>query len=167
MEKKVLLPIEFQIKTFRTTTQLGMNLSDAQQQRILQLNELDEIRQDVHSTKPFVQQQRKRWHDKFIRKKQFKLGDWALLFYSKFKNFKGNISTHWLGPYEIEMVFENGSVQIKTIDEDQVSFLVNGHRLRLYHKPMSKDEFIADVLQKNEMEVVSEEGNLPTPTPSS
>jgi hypothetical protein len=41
--KQVFFPIEFQIKTFRTTTKLGMDLSDAQQQRIAQLNELDEI----------------------------------------------------------------------------------------------------------------------------
>lgn len=72
-----------------------------------------------------------------------------------------------MGPYEIEMVFENGSVWIKTIDEEQLSFLVNSHELKFYHKPMSKDELIADVLQKNETEVVSEDGNLPTPTPSS
>jgi hypothetical protein len=41
--KQVLFPIEFQIKTFRTTTKLGMDLSEAQQQRLAQLNELDEI----------------------------------------------------------------------------------------------------------------------------
>jgi hypothetical protein len=33
--KQVLLPIEFQIKTFRTVVQVGMNLDEAQQQRIL------------------------------------------------------------------------------------------------------------------------------------
>ena len=44
--KQVLLPIEFQIKTFRTTVHLGLDLSEAQQQRLLQLNELDEFRRD-------------------------------------------------------------------------------------------------------------------------
>ena len=42
--KQVLLPIEFQLKTFRMEAQLGLDLSEAQQQRILQLNELDETR---------------------------------------------------------------------------------------------------------------------------
>ena len=32
--KYVLLPIEFQIKTFRTAVQLGLELSEAQQQRL-------------------------------------------------------------------------------------------------------------------------------------
>ena len=42
--KQVLLPIEFQVKTFRIAMQLGMDLDESQKQRILQLNELDEIR---------------------------------------------------------------------------------------------------------------------------
>jgi hypothetical protein len=33
--KQVLLPIEFQVKTFRTTMQLGMDLDEAKKQRIL------------------------------------------------------------------------------------------------------------------------------------
>ena len=44
--KKVLLPIEFQVRTFRIATELGLNLDEAQKQQALQLNELDEIRQD-------------------------------------------------------------------------------------------------------------------------
>ena len=41
--KKVMLPIEFQIKTFRTTADLNLELTEAQKQRVAQLNELDEI----------------------------------------------------------------------------------------------------------------------------
>jgi len=43
-EKQVLLPIECQVKTCRTAMQLGMDLDDAKKQRLLQLNELDEIK---------------------------------------------------------------------------------------------------------------------------
>ena len=45
--KQVLFPIEFQIQTYKTTVKLGLDLSEAQNQRMGQLNELDEIRQDV------------------------------------------------------------------------------------------------------------------------
>jgi hypothetical protein len=69
-----------------------------------------------------------------------------------------------LGPYEVEIVFDNGSVKIKTIDEEQVSFVVNGHRLRLYHKPMSKEKFVHDILQQSEMEVVNRESPSPSST---
>jgi hypothetical protein len=39
----VLLPIELQVKIFKTAAQLGIDLSEAQKHRIAQLNELDEI----------------------------------------------------------------------------------------------------------------------------
>ena len=83
-------------------TELRMDLTEAQKQRILQLNELDEIRQDSLQQTTLVQQARTRWHDKFIKKKQFTVGDWAFLFDSKLKDFKGKFSSHWLGPYQIE-----------------------------------------------------------------
>jgi hypothetical protein len=45
--KQVLLPIEFQVRTFRISAELVLNLDEAQNKRALQLNELDEIRQDA------------------------------------------------------------------------------------------------------------------------
>ena len=45
--KQVLLPIEFQVNTFRMAVQLGMDLKEAQKQQILQINELDQIRKDA------------------------------------------------------------------------------------------------------------------------
>ena len=63
-----------------------------------------------------IQSQRKQWHDKFIKQKQFNTRDWALLFDSRFKNFEGKLITRWLGPYEVVTAFDNGSVKIKPID---------------------------------------------------
>src|SRR5271156_474189 len=100
----------------------------------MQINELDEIRQDALQRTMLVQSQRKKWHDKFIKQKKFQTGDWALLFDSRYKTFRGKLTTRWLGPYEIVTAFDNGSVRIKTIDDSHISFVVNGHRLRLYHK---------------------------------
>ena len=57
-----------------------------------------------------------------------------------------------MGPDEVVTAFDNGPVKIKTIDGLEVSFVVNGHRLRLYHQPKSKQDFIQNVLQQNEME---------------
>ena len=45
--KQVLLPIEFQISTYRLASELGMDLNEPQQKRVTQLNELDEVRQDA------------------------------------------------------------------------------------------------------------------------
>jgi hypothetical protein len=140
--KQILLPIEFQIHTFRLVAELGLDLSEAQKQRVMQLNELGEMRQDALQRTILVQSQRNKWHDKYIKKKHFQPGDWALLFDSKYKTFKGKLTTRWLGPYEVETIFDNGSVRIKTIDDSQNSFVVNGHRLKVYHKPLSIDDFL-------------------------
>eukprot|EP00253_Pinus_taeda_P007145 PITA_07145 len=159
--KQVLFPIEFQVKTFKMEVKLGMDLSEAQKHRLEQLNELDEIRQEAFQRTGLVQQQRAKWHDKYIKDKRFQVGDWALLFDSKFKDFQGKFQTHWLGPYEIEKVFSNGAVRIKTIDEHQTPLLVNGHRLKIYQKPISKEEFIKIFQNNSEMKLVKKNHSSP------
>jgi len=52
-----------------------MDLKEAQQQRVMQLNELDEIRQQAVEHTSLVQQQRIKWHDRFIKNKTFRKGD--------------------------------------------------------------------------------------------
>lgn len=59
----------------------------------MELNALDEIRQDSLQRKMLVQGQRTEWKDKFIKKKLVQPGDWALLYDNRFKNFQGKLST--------------------------------------------------------------------------
>ena len=70
-----------------------------------------------------------------------------------------------MGPYEVVTDFDNGSVEIKTNDGSQISFVVNGHIPRLYHQPTSKHDFIQNVLQQNELELVGKEVIPPPPDP--
>ena len=81
------------------------------------------MRYDVIQRTNIVQQKISRWHDKFIKEREFRPGDQALLFDSKFEDFQGKCHTHWLGPYEIEIIFDNGLVRIRTIDEEKLTFL--------------------------------------------
>ena len=69
------------------------------------------------------------------------------MFDSRFKvDFKGKLRTRWLGPYRIDKVFDNGTVYLTTIDENQTPLFGNGHRLWIYHKPILKDAFISHVV---------------------
>ena len=70
-----------------------------------------------------------------------------------------------MGPYEVVTTFDNGSVKIKPIHGLEVSFIVNGHRLRLYHQPTSRQDFVQNVLQHKEMELIEEEVIPPPPDP--
>ena len=108
--KNPLFPIEFEIKTLRKALQVNLDLSTALTQRLNQLNELEEKWLATIQQTEIIQQQRARWHDGFIKKKNFQKGDWALLYDSRFKDFKGKLCTRWLGPYEVDTVFDNGPV---------------------------------------------------------
>jgi hypothetical protein len=87
-------------------------------------------------------------------KKKFHEGDWELLFDSWYKDFKGNFYVRSMGPYEINIVYDNGSMKICTIDGDKTPLLVNGHQLHLYQKPISKKEFIKNLVTEEEVEIV-------------
>ena len=96
----------------------------------------------IHQT-TMIQQQRTRWHDKTIKHKQFQKGNWALLYDSRFEKFQGKLRTRWLGPYEVDVVFPNGTVRLLMIDDSRTPLLVNGYRLCLYQRPVSKADFKA------------------------
>ena len=68
-----------------------------------------------------------------------------MLYDSRHKDFKGNLRTRWLRPYVVERCHDNGSVQIRTIDEEAIMFLVNGPRLKMYKRPLSKQDFIDNI----------------------
>eukprot|EP00253_Pinus_taeda_P007507 PITA_07507 len=57
--KEVMLPIEFQIHTFKLAADLQIDLDEAQKERIQQLNQLDEMRQQAEETTILMQKQRK------------------------------------------------------------------------------------------------------------
>jgi hypothetical protein len=87
-----------------------------------------------------------------------------LLFDSEFKDFRGKSCTQWLGPYEIDTIDDNGSIKIHNIDYERTPLMENGHKLRSYHRPLSKEAFLKRITSgwpDNDMEIVNNGG---TPT---
>jgi hypothetical protein len=74
----------------------------------------------------------KAWHDKHIKKKNFKEEDMVLLNDSKYLQHLVKLRMHWLGPYQIKFVIDGGVVQLKYLSCKEVQGLVNGIRLKLY-----------------------------------
>ena len=70
-----MIPIEFEHKTLRTVVDLGMNIFEAQKERIMQLSALDEMRKTTLHQNKVMQNQRIKWHDKFIKENKFQPGD--------------------------------------------------------------------------------------------
>lgn len=140
--KIAMLPIEFEHKTLRTTLELNIDLPVTQRENLLHLNSLDEMHKSTLEHIEIIQKKRKQWHDSHIKNKKFQVGDWAFLYDSRFKELPGKLHTRWLGPYEINHVFANGPVQLTTIHLVHFKILVNGHWLKLYQKPQTKEDFL-------------------------
>ena len=92
--KSSIFPIEFKIKTLKTAIEVNLDVTEALKRRLNQLNELDENWLAAVEQTMLIQQQRSNWHDRFIKKKVFCEGDWALLYDSRLKrDFKGKLHT--------------------------------------------------------------------------
>ena len=109
-----------------------MDLIKAGEHRFLQFHELDELRLGAYDSSMLYKERTKVWHDNRIRRKDFKVGDKVLLFLSKFKIKQPKLTSRWIGPYDIKHVYPSGYVEL--FKKDRGSFIVNGHRLKLYHE---------------------------------
>ena len=77
-------------------------------------------------------QQQKAWHDRNIKKKNLSVGDLALLYNSRVKGKPKKLHTEWMGPYDVEEIHTNRSVQLSTLQGIVFWKLVNGARLKHY-----------------------------------
>ncbi len=70
---------------------LNYDLKAAGKKRLLQFNELEEIRQDACENARIFKDKTKRWHDRHILRKEIKEGDLVRLFNSRLKVFQGQL----------------------------------------------------------------------------
>ena len=72
------------------------------------------------------------WHDRHIKSKAIKVGDFVLMYDSKFAQFPGKFCMHWLEPYQVRHVTEGGAINLANLDGTMLPTMVNGSRLKLY-----------------------------------
>jgi hypothetical protein len=65
------------------------------------------------------------WHDRHIKRKNFKEGDLVLLYENKFFQHPGKFRMHWLGPYELNIITDGGSVQLKDLVGIELKGMIN------------------------------------------
>ncbi|KAJ9159654.1 hypothetical protein P3X46_025142 [Hevea brasiliensis] len=124
------LPIKLEHKAYWAIQILNFDLKAIGEKRLLQLNELEEIRQDAHENAKIFKDKTKRWHDRRIARKEIKEGDLVLLFNSRLKLFPGKLKSRWFGPFKVTQVFPHGAVKVWS--ETSGAFKVNGQRLKPY-----------------------------------
>ncbi|GJR32322.1 reverse transcriptase domain-containing protein [Tanacetum coccineum] len=131
--KKLPLPFEIEHRAYWALKNCNLDLIAAGEKRMFQLHELDELRHQVYENSRLYKERTKVWHDKKLRmRKEFKNGNKVLLFHSKYKFKQLKLRSRWLGPYVVKHQYP--SRYVKLYGKDGKTFIVNGHRLKLYHE---------------------------------
>nr|GEW06101.1 reverse transcriptase domain-containing protein [Tanacetum cinerariifolium] len=148
--KKYLMPVSFgpQFTRMPMTWSLGVtlvnvkakfrnalkhanfDLKNAGDHRKLQLNKLNELRDQAYENYLIYKEKTKKLHDSKIKNRIFNVGDRVLLFNSHLKIFSGKLKTCWTGPFTIAYVFLYGTIELS--QPDGPNFKVNGHRMKHY-----------------------------------
>ena len=124
------LPLELEYKAMWAIKKLNYDFKAAKEKRLLQINELEELRNKAYDNARIYKDKTKKWHDQKILRKEFKVGELVLLYNSKIKLFPGKLKSRWSSPYTVVVVTPFRAITLKTNYGDE--FKVNGKRLKLY-----------------------------------
>ena len=121
------LPVELEHRAYWAIKKLNLSLDQAGKERLLQIQELQELRNEAYQNAEIYKAKNKAYHDKHMKRRSFHVHDKVWLYNSRLRLFPGKLHSRWDGPYEILEVYDNGSVLILD-PKTQNSFKVNGHR---------------------------------------
>ncbi|XP_075521398.1 uncharacterized protein LOC142554621 [Primulina tabacum] len=110
------LPLELEHKVFWAVKRLNFDMGAFDEQRLLQLNEMEEFQNDAYENAKIYKEKTKRWIDKQILRRDFEPGQ--------------QLKSRWSGPFTVETVYPHGAIELKC-NNDQ-TFKVNGQRVKHY-----------------------------------
>ncbi|KAE8719115.1 putative glutathione S-transferase [Hibiscus syriacus] len=154
------ISVELEHKAYWAIKRLNFDAQLAGEQRLLELNEMEEFRAQAYENARIYKEKTKKCHDQKLMPWHFHVGQQVLLYNSRLKLFPGKLKSRWSGPFEVHYVYSHGAVDIKRIDNGKI-FKVNGQRLKAYNgipPPHNKD-----VLRLHDTEACPEENQNSMP----
>ncbi|XP_062103798.1 uncharacterized protein LOC133814911 [Humulus lupulus] len=108
--------MELEHRAYLAIQTLNMHFQLAGEKRMLQLNELKEMRLFSYENAKLYKEKTKRWHDKHIQPRVFE---------------EGKLKTRWSGPFLVVKVYPYGAVELHEEGSGR-EFKVNGQRIKHY-----------------------------------
>nr|GFA17443.1 reverse transcriptase domain-containing protein [Tanacetum cinerariifolium] len=103
------LPYEIEHKAYWALKHTNFDLKTAGDHRKLQLNELNELRDQAYENSLIYKERTKKLHDDKIKNRIFNVGDQVLFFNSRLKIFSKKLKSRWSGPFTIAEIYPYGT----------------------------------------------------------
>ena len=124
------LTFELENKAIWVIKKLKIDQTEAAEQRLIRLNELDEFPFKAYESSAIYKKKMNKYHDQSMEKRGFAVGDLVLLFNSRLHLFPGKLKSKWTGPFLIGKVFTHGEVKLE--NKEVAKFMDNGQWIKIY-----------------------------------
>ena len=112
--------------------------------RRLQLNELEELRNETYENARIYKAKMKAFHDKHINWKTFEPNQKVCLFNAQLQLFREELRSKWDGPFIITQVFPHRAIEIQN-PINRNTFKVNGQKSKHFVKNIVDGKMIETI----------------------